>query len=97
MLSWLLNKVSVFNSFSPALKEKKSESLQVHHIPSSWASSAGGMERAVVERQEIERKKNIFKVLGSLRRDQGMHEGGGNKGISELRQGEKVSGEAVRS
>lgn len=29
----------------------------MHHIPSSWASSAGVMVQAVMERQEIEKKR----------------------------------------
>lgn len=72
----------------------------MHHIPSSGASSAGVVVRAVMERQEIGERKTeqMFKALGSLsKRPESARRGGKNKGISELRQGEKVSGEAVRS
>lgn len=66
------------------------------------------MVKAVMKRQEIEKKEEteeVFKGLGSLRKRPGnaWREAGGikeiktNKGISELRQREKVSGESVGS
>lgn len=56
------------------------------------------MVQAVMEGQEIGKKKTeqLFKALGILRKRPGVHEGGKNKGISELRQREKVSGETAR-
>lgn len=67
------------------------------------------MERQEIEKKRKKKGKKkkteqIFKALGSLRkrprnawRGEGNKGGKENKGISELSQGEKVSGEAVRS
>lgn len=46
----------------------------MHHVPSSGASSAGVMVKAVMKRQEIEKKEEteeVFKGLGSLRKRPG--------------------------